>query len=112
MPVSKPRLFYCLPLLCTKSGNVLMLCPSCQAPLVTKMRFDVEIDFCPRCRGVWLDRGELDKIIAHSMRHHEEEEDKAAEASAARPLKAGERRPVYPPANVRRRFMLEQYFDF
>ncbi len=88
-----------------------MLCPSCQAPLVAKMRYDVEIDFCPRCRGVWLDRGELDKIIAHSMRHHEEEAAQAEEV-ASRPLNAGERRQVYPPAKARRRFMLEQYFDF
>lgn len=88
-----------------------MLCPSCQAPLVTKMRFDVEIDFCPRCRGVWLDRGELDKIIAHSMRHHAEETAQLEDA-ASRPLKAGERRQVYPPTKARRRFMLEQYFDF
>jgi Zn-finger nucleic acid-binding protein len=30
-------------------------------------RNDIEIDYCPRCRGVWLDRGELDKIIERSM---------------------------------------------
>jgi Zn-finger nucleic acid-binding protein len=40
-----------------------MLCPSCQVPLAMAERQGVEIDYCPRCRGVWLDRGELDKII-------------------------------------------------
>ena len=40
-----------------------MLCPTCKIPLVMAERQGVEIDYCPTCRGVWLDRGELDKII-------------------------------------------------
>jgi Zn-finger nucleic acid-binding protein len=36
-------------------------------PLNIAERQGVEIDFCPKCRGVWLDRGELDKIIERSM---------------------------------------------
>ncbi|HEY8476555.1 MAG TPA: zf-TFIIB domain-containing protein [Chloroflexota bacterium] len=40
-----------------------MNCPVCQVPLNITERQGVEIDYCPRCRGVWLDRGELDKII-------------------------------------------------
>ena len=44
----------------------MMTCPNCSAPLVIVDRHDVEIDYCPDCRGVWLDRGELDKIIARS----------------------------------------------
>jgi Zn-finger nucleic acid-binding protein len=40
-----------------------MLCPACKVDLVMSERQGVEIDYCPRCRGVWLDRGELDKII-------------------------------------------------
>ena len=39
------------------------LCPVDQTPLVMSERQGVEIDYCPTCRGVWLDRGELDKII-------------------------------------------------
>ena len=39
------------------------LCPVDQTPLVMSERQGVEIDYCPSCRGVWLDRGELDKII-------------------------------------------------
>ena len=39
------------------------LCPVDQTPLVMSDRQGVEIDYCPTCRGVWLDRGELDKII-------------------------------------------------
>ncbi|MCC6360121.1 MAG: zf-TFIIB domain-containing protein [Phycisphaerales bacterium] len=40
-----------------------MKCPKCQTGLTIADRQGVEIDFCPNCRGVWLDRGELDKII-------------------------------------------------
>lgn len=40
-----------------------MQCPNCQIDLQMTERHGVEIDYCPRCRGVWLDRGELDKII-------------------------------------------------
>lgn len=43
-----------------------MLCPHCQVPLGMSDRQGIEIDFCPQCRGVWLDRGELDKIIERS----------------------------------------------
>ena len=43
-----------------------MLCPTDQTPLVMSERQGIEIDYCPTCRGVWLDRGELDKIIERS----------------------------------------------
>lgn len=43
-----------------------MNCPVCNVPLSMSDRQGVEIDYCPKCRGVWLDRGELDKIIERS----------------------------------------------
>jgi uncharacterized protein len=44
-----------------------MRCPKCpDAVLVMTERQSVEIDYCPLCRGVWLDRGELDKLIERS----------------------------------------------
>ncbi len=51
-----------------------MACPVDGATLVMSERSGIEIDYCPTCRGVWLDRGELDKIIERN-----------AEASAAPP---------------------------
>jgi len=45
-----------------------MKCPTDGAELVMTERQGVEIDYCPTCRGVWLDRGELDKIIDRSAR--------------------------------------------
>lgn len=45
-----------------------MKCPTCTTVnLVMSERQGIEIDYCPECRGVWLDRGELDKIIERSQ---------------------------------------------
>ncbi|MBW0368341.1 TFIIB-type zinc ribbon-containing protein [Ensifer adhaerens] len=44
-----------------------LLCPTCHVNLVMSERQGIEIDYCPQCRGVWLDRGELDKIIERSV---------------------------------------------
>lgn len=45
-----------------------MYCPHCPAStLVISERSGIEIDYCPQCRGIWLDRGELDKLIERSV---------------------------------------------
>ena len=45
-----------------------MHCPHCpNTTLVISERSGIEIDYCPQCRGVWLDRGELDKLIERSL---------------------------------------------
>jgi Zn-finger nucleic acid-binding protein len=51
-----------------------MKCPNDSTTLVMSERSGVEIDYCPECRGVWLDRGELDKILER------------AEAEVSRPV--------------------------
>lgn len=56
-----------------------MKCPICSVDLVMTDRQGVEIDYCPKCRGVWLDRGEIDKIIERSA---------ALEAQGGRPAPA------------------------
>lgn len=58
-----------------------MPCPLCRVPLAMSDRQGIEIDYCPQCRGVWLDRGELDKIIERS----------SAEASPPPPPRQSER---------------------
>ena len=63
-----------------------MKCPVDNETLVMADRNGVEIDYCPKCRGVWLDRGELDKII-----------DRAAEAAPAQ--QAQQRTAPPPPAH-------------
>ena len=65
----------------------LLMCPNCDGSMQAVQRASVEFDMCPRCRGVWLDRGELDKII-----------DRAAGPSAPVPQAAA---PVYQPEPVR-----------
>lgn len=52
-----------------------MRCPMCKdVDLVMSERSGVEIDYCPSCRGVWLDRGELDKIIERSASNSRQNE--------------------------------------
>lgn len=46
-----------------------MLCPVCQVALIMTDRNGVEIDYCPKCRGVWLDRGELEKLIERNSQY-------------------------------------------
>lgn len=41
----------------------LLVCPNCNVGMTQVKRSDVEIDMCPQCRGVWLDRGELEKLL-------------------------------------------------
>ena len=48
------------------AANGRMTCPVDGTTLVMSERSSIEIDYCPTCRGVWLDRGELDKIIERS----------------------------------------------
>ena len=43
-----------------------MKCPTCNVDLALSDKQGIEIDYCPKCRGIWLDRGELDKIIERS----------------------------------------------
>jgi hypothetical protein len=51
-----------------------MKCPNCQATLLISDKKGIEIDYCPECRGIWLDRGELDKIIERSAEHYSNRE--------------------------------------
>ncbi len=51
-----------------------MKCPNCEnTDLQLSNRSGVEIDYCPKCRGVWLDRGELDKVIERADRYDGED---------------------------------------
>ncbi|GAA1751478.1 zf-TFIIB domain-containing protein [Aeromicrobium alkaliterrae] len=72
-----------------------MKCPTDGATLTMSERAGVEIDYCPECRGVWLDRGELDKIL-----------DRAAAESAPAAVVAPPITPAAPQAPYR-----EEYRD-
>ncbi|MCP2263191.1 zf-TFIIB domain-containing protein [Promicromonospora thailandica] len=68
-----------------------MLCPIDQTTLVMSERKGIEIDYCPTCRGVWLDRGELDKVIDRSVETEIAAENRPAtpSAPAPNPVQAG-----------------------
>ena len=69
-----------------------MQCPTCpSSTLVMTERSGIEIDYCPTCRGVWLDRGELDKIIERSVAPSVPAP-AAVPAAAGMPLPADDRR--------------------
>lgn len=70
-----------------------MKCPVDNTTLVMADRNGVEIDYCPNCRGVWLDRGELDKIIDRA----------AAESTPPVSLNEPARRGTSRPADYRER---------
>ena len=52
-----------------------MTCPRCQTDLTISGRQGIEIDVCPKCRGVWLDRGELDKLVERASRYGGDDDD-------------------------------------
>ncbi|HRI44854.1 MAG TPA: zf-TFIIB domain-containing protein [Fimbriimonadaceae bacterium] len=81
-----------------------MNCPNCSIPLRLAERQGIEIDYCPECRGVWLDRGELDKLI-----------ERAPGASQAMPREVESYRPEWDGQEGRkkkRRSVLGDLFDF
>ena len=90
-----------------------MRCPNCGSRLVEVERSDVLIDACPECRGVWLDRGELDKILAKERAASAADPDddffREVEGRRSRP-RAPE--PEQREPKRRRRSFLEDLLDF
>ncbi len=82
-----------------------MKCPVCKEPdLVMADRQNIEIDYCPQCRGVWLDRGELDKIIERAA-------PAAAPAAEAPPPRQPAPNPGYSDHAFGNRYKDEHYKD-
>ncbi len=80
-----------------------MNCPTCKVELKIADRQGVEIDYCPQCRGVWLDRGELDKIIERSTQT----------AAPQRELEERYRDDEYrQPSRAKKKSFLGDMFDF
>ena len=49
-----------------------LTCPNCSTMMRDNQRYGVDIDFCPSCKGIWLDRGEIEKIANASKRYDED----------------------------------------
>ncbi len=84
-----------------------MKCPIDGEMLVMSERSGVEVDYCPKCRGVWLDRGELDKIIERS----------GADTAAPTPSSLADRQPrehvrEHAPRKKKSESFLSELFDF
>lgn len=93
-----------------------MKCPVDNETLVITERSGVEIDYCPKCRGIWLDRGELDKIIERGTPREDRREGRSADRHEDRPRDREEPRyrdedsREYRPK--RRESFLSDLFDF
>lgn len=83
-----------------------MNCPIDGTELRMTDRQGIEIDYCPTCRGIWLDRGELDKIIERSTPPPEQELEQERYASERQQRHPDQRR------KKRRRSLLEELLDF
>ena len=95
-----------------------MRCPVCDdQQLAISSREGVEIDYCPQCRGVWLDRGELDKIIDRAgavgapVSAPPRGDDRLRDDRPRDDRYRGDDRPGYDKRKKRRSF-LEDIFDF
>ena len=52
-----------------------MTCPRCSGDLRAQQRDGIEIDVCAQCRGIWLDRGELDRLLDGERRYNDDDDD-------------------------------------
>jgi Zn-finger nucleic acid-binding protein len=62
----------------------LLMCPNCNEGMQEVRRNEVQIDVCPKCRGVWLDRGELEKLL-HTAREVEADYERERESWSRQP---------------------------
>ncbi len=97
-----------------------MRCPNCGSRLVEVERSEILVDACPECRGVWLDRGELDKILVRERQMREgadedffaEVEGRRSRGSAGAPPRREEHYDEEPRRGRRKRSFLEDLLDF
>lgn len=92
-----------------------MLCPIDGSELVMTDRQGVEIDYCPKCRGVWLDRGELDKIIEKSAPVspvRPPQSDRGTELSSRYESRSDDRGDQYDERPRKKKSLLGELFDF
>ncbi|MFM1790529.1 MAG: hypothetical protein RLZZ526_856 [Actinomycetota bacterium] len=88
-----------------------MKCPHCSVNLLMTDRQGIEIDYCPDCRGVWLDRGELDKLVersnaqVESIRRRDDDDDE-------RDLRKVLAKHPYPPKKKKFSSVLGDILDF
>jgi Zn-finger nucleic acid-binding protein len=95
--------------------GLLLKCPHCDATLRVVDRRGVEVDICPECRGIWLERGELEKMVAIASRDDDDDDD---ERQRTRPNEEARGREGYrpdqryEPRRRKRSSWLSEFFEF
>lgn len=89
----------------------LLICPNCEVGMKEVTRNGVQIDVCPDCRAVWLDRGEMEKLLSAAREAAEEMEREYQEPRYQRPPEARQRGYGAPPYHKRPKSKLEKLFD-
>jgi len=85
-----------------------MLCPVCNVDLAISERQEIEIDYCPKCRGIWLDRGELDKMLERNADY-----DRRPDSLDSKPLRDDDYYKRHPGEYKRKRkSFFDDLFDF
>lgn len=85
-------------------------CPLCDVPMRELVRREVRIDVCPECKGVWLDRGELDKLLAAEARWEGERWGEGSAASRPERPAPAHPAPPYPPYREEYRHRDEEHY--
>ena len=94
--------------------------PACQAEhskpeLLMSERSGIEIDYCPRCRGIWLDRGELDKLLENAAREPNQSEPQRTPRRDSYPPQDAHYKPGYEKhkhSRYSKKSLLAELFDF
>lgn len=89
-------------------GGNPMDCPICRVKLEMSERQGIEIDYCPQCRGIWLDRGELDKIIDRTQSVFQAQNQELN----SNPTYHEQQSYDYKPKKHKKKSFLEDLFDF
>ncbi len=90
-----------------------MKCPLDATDLVMSERSGIEIDYCPKCRGVWLDRGELDKIIERSGEYDRRDDDYRRDRDHDRSVQHHDPRAAHGhPKKKKRKDFFSELFEF
>ncbi|MCU0337630.1 MAG: zf-TFIIB domain-containing protein [Sediminibacterium sp.] len=90
-----------------------MKCPSCSESLQPTIRNQVEVDYCPSCRGIWLDRGELNKLLDFAAKFQQFEREDIPKPQAHRLFEKEFPKHSEPtPRRERPKSFLSDFFDF
>jgi Zn-finger nucleic acid-binding protein len=88
-----------------------MDCPVDGTVLTMSERSGVEIDYCPQCRGVWLDRGELDKIIERADRDDDDDDRRYRERDRDRSTRDDDREGMFGKRKKKKSSFLSELFE-